>query len=268
MDSMDPLASVTHKCLYDFLLDTSNVGWQAEISREWVSSSLCPGSDLEPIYYACRKRLLVFDNLCLVLLIVLLFSGPESRTLIELAVMPQKPVKQWGTSALTVSLTSFFHHLCSKHNAYCVTTGTPKLVSYLSRVQIRPVRAEGKFCGTLKASKEKSIYACFHFCFSSLTRRLWKPPYYQVGGCFYGCRGRSHSTRYGRSSHRRMWCEMKDCRIASVYLEVSVHIWCRRGCQEVGACCSMGSGEDLSRRCKTGDVLGAVASGCVVTSAL
>lgn len=63
MDSMDPLASVTHKCLYDFLLDTSNVGWQVEILREWVSSSLCPGSDLEPIYYACRKRLLVFDNL-------------------------------------------------------------------------------------------------------------------------------------------------------------------------------------------------------------
>lgn len=61
---------------------------------------------------------------------------------------------------------------------------------------------------------------------------------------------------------------MKDCRIASVYVDVSVHIWCRRGCQEVGACCSVGSGEGLSRRCKTGDVLGAVASGCVVTSAL
>lgn len=95
----------------------------------------------------------------------------------------QRSVKCWGTSALTVNVTSVFQHLHSKHKCLFSCSRHPKGCLDLSSVQIHPVRVEDKSCGTLKVNKEKDMSTCFHFCFSSSTNELRKPCNCQVEGC-------------------------------------------------------------------------------------
>lgn len=150
-------------------------------------------------------------------------------------VILQRSVKYWGTSALTVNVTSVFQHLHSKYKCLFSCSRHPKGCLDLSSVQIHPDRAEDKFCGTLKVNKEKGMYTCFHFCFSSPINELRKPCNCQVEGCVsmnyrkmaVGEDGVKDMTRTGTDVMRH-----KDCKISSAFVELSVHTWCRRGCQE------------------------------------